>query len=76
MTFTIENKLSAEILRKIKITAYRLKMIGKGRVVNILAEERFLVNLKPYETLEITKLITLRPNFRPSMVVVSHYKAG
>ena len=76
MTFTIQNKLSAEILRKIKITAYREKRNLKGIVVDILAEEGFFVNLKPYETLEITKRITLKPNFRPSMVVVSHYKAG
>jgi len=74
-SFTLKSNASTEIDRKIRITAYRQKNIGKGaRVNDTIGEKEFIITLKPNEKREFKEKVVLKIRTRPYMVIVSQFE--
>jgi len=75
--FTIENKTSETLTRKIRISATRQKDIGKGAVVSDdLGETTFTLQLDPREERIVEETLRLIGNYRPTIVNVTQWVAN
>lgn len=76
VTFKLLNHEHADIDLNIRIAAHKLRDFAEGAIINdIIGEKVAAVKLRPYEEKELTETLTLFPNRRPDMVVVTHYGA-
>jgi hypothetical protein len=75
VSFSVKNNTNSHVKRKVKITAYKQRNIGKGAIVSdVIGGKVVLIDLKPNEIVDLEETVKMLANIKPNMVAINLFK--